>query len=502
VDPNDEIRDARSGHDEEAATPAAPAAPTAVPWWSRTDEPAAPGGQLLPEPPIPGQPQPFQPQPFQPLSDTAAFAAPAASAYAAPAPDVYGAPAPDVIEGSGRDTAKRRPGLRQAAALTVAAVVISAAASGTVVHLVDDHSGNSGSATAATTTAAGSATSGTTTQTSSGSTLPPAAQVASDVKTALAKIEPSVVLINDTITSTASGRGGGGGGGFGGFGGFQESGAGTGIIITATGEVVTNAHVVNGATDIKVTLPGSTATHTATIVGINASEDLAVIQIAGVSGLTPATFANSDTAAVGDNVLAVGNALGYGGAPTVTEGILSAKGRSLTGSSDNLSNLLQTDAAINPGNSGGPLVDSTGNVIGINVAVASGSATEPAQNIGFAIASNTVVSALPALKAGANVGTQSQGATQSGTFLGVSVTDATPSGALVEAVQAGSPADTAGIQAGDIITAINGKTIADGTALQQAIRSSTAGTAVTVTLDRNGATTTVHATLGTTQVSS
>ena len=406
-----------------------------------------------------------------------------------------------MIEGSGRGIEKRRPGLRQAAALTVAAVVISAAASGTVVHLVDNHSAHSAAAHSAPAPAAAatSATSGSN-QTSSGSTLPPAAQVASDVKTALAKIEPSVVLINDTITSTASGRGGGGG--FGGFGGFQESGAGTGIIITATGEVVTNAHVVNGATDIKVTLPGSTATHTATIVGINASEDLAVIQIAGVSGLTPATFANSDTAAVGDSVLAVGNALGYGGAPSVTEGILSAKGRSLTGSSDNLSNLLQTDAAINPGNSGGPLVDSTGNVIGINVAVASGSATEPAQNIGFAIASNTVVSALPALKAGANVGTQSQGTTQSGTFLGVSVTDATPSGAQVEAVESGSPADKAGIQAGDVITAINGKTIADGTALQQAIRSSKAGATVTVTLDRNGATTTVKATLGTAQVSS
>ena len=319
------------------------------------------------------------------------------------------------------------------------------------------------------------------------------------MKTALAKIEPSVVLINDTITSTANGRGGGGG--FGGFGGFQESGAGTGIIITATGEVVTNAHVVNGATDIKVTLPGSTATHTATIVGINVSEDLAVIQIAGVSGLTPATFANSDSAAVGDSVLAVGNALGYGGAPSVTEGILSAKGRSLTGSSDNLSNLLQTDAAINPGNSGGPLVDSTGQVIGINVAVASGTTSEPAQNIGFSIPSNTVVNDLPSLKAGKGANSQGGQTTQSGTFLGVSVADAT-GGALVQAVEPGSPAAAAGIQAGDLITSVNGKAIADGTALQQAIRSEKSGTAVTIGLTRNGSPTTVKATLGTAQVSS
>ena len=141
--------------------------------------------------------------------------------------------------------------------------------------------------------------------------------------------------------------------------------------------------MVDGASSIKVTLPDNGGTHSASIVGIDVTADLAVIQIDGVSNLKPATFANSDTVQVGDSVLAVGNALGYGGAPTVTEGILSAKGRSLTGQSDNLTNLLQTDAAINPGNSGGPLVDATGQVIGIDTAVAAGSATEPAQNIGF-----------------------------------------------------------------------------------------------------------------------
>jgi len=382
--------------------------------------------------------------------------------------------------------------------------VISAAASGTVVHLVDDHSGKgstsvAGSTTAASTTGSSTAASpsaGTSSSSSATSSLPPAAQVAADVKTALARIEPSVVLINDTITSSASGRGGSGG-----FGGFQESGAGTGIIITSDGEIVTNAHVVNGASSITVTLPNNGGTHPATIVGINTTEDLAVIKISGVSNLKPATFANSDTAEVGDSVLAVGNALGYGGAPTVTEGILSAKGRSLTGTDDNLSGLLQTDAAINPGNSGGPLVDSTGQVIGIDVAVASGTTTEPAQNIGFAIASNTVVNALPALKAGQGASSQGGQTTQSGTFLGVSVADAT-GGALVQAVQPGSPAATAGIQAGDLITSINGNAIADGTALQQAIRAQKAGTTVTVGITRNGAPTTVKATLGTTQVSS
>jgi S1-C subfamily serine protease len=460
------------------------------PWWSRMDEtpqtpPQVPADETV-SPDSAHDTASFAPSPFA-----------AASPYdAAP----YAGPPADVITGGGgttetptadaatTDGAKPRRGVSTAAALVVAAVVISAAASGTVVHIVDDHS-NSGTSSAAAATPAVSA-------------LPQAASVTADVKTALARIEPSVVLINDTITSSGAG-GQGGFGGFGGSGGFQESGAGTGIIITADGEIVTNAHVVNGATAITVTLPNNGGTHPASIVGIDTTQDLAVIKISGVTNLKPATFANSDTAAVGDSVLAVGNALGYGGAPTVTEGILSAKGRTLTGTDDNLSGLLQTDAAINPGNSGGPLVDSTGQVIGINVAVASGTTSEPAQNIGFTIPSNTVVNDLPSLKAGKGASSQGQGGqtTQSGTFLGVSVADAT-GGALVQAVEAGSPAAAAGIQVGDLITSVDGKAIADGTALQQAIRSDKSGTTVTIGLTRNGSPTTVKATLSTAQLSS
>jgi putative serine protease PepD len=471
------------------AGPVAPGLPAGMtpPWWSRmdetptqvqADEAASPDSATASAAPAYGQPY-----------DTASFGA---------APSAY-APA-DVIAGGGgiadtpsagaatTDGAKPRRGVRTAAALVVAAVVVSAAASGTVVHLVDDHSGNN------------NATSAVPAPTAATSTLPPAASVAADVKTALARIEPSVVLINDTITSSGAG-GQGGFGGFGGSGGFQESGAGTGIIITADGQIVTNAHVVNGATAITVTLPNNGGTHPASIVGIDTTQDLAVIKISGVTNLKPATFANSDTAAVGDSVLAVGNALGYGGAPTVTEGILSAKGRTLTGTDDNLSNLLQTDAAINPGNSGGPLVDSTGQVIGINVAVASGTTTEPAQNIGFSIPSNTVVNDLPSLKAGKGPNSQGGQTTQSGTFLGVSVADAT-GGALVQAVAPSSPAAAAGIQVGDLITSVDGKAVANGTALQQVIRSEKSGATVTIGITRNGSPTTVKATLGTTQFSS
>jgi putative serine protease PepD len=353
-------------------------------------------------------------------------------------------------------------------------VVVSAAVTGTVVHVIDD---NGPPAVASSSTSV--------------QNLPAAANVSSSVKSALAQIEPSVVIINDTVTSGPGGRGG-----FGGFGGFQQSGAGTGIIISSDGEVVTNAHVVNRASDIKVTLNDG-STHSASLVGIDTGQDLAVIKVSGVSGLKPATFANSDSVQVGDSVIAVGNALGYGGSPTVTEGIISAKGRSLSDSTANMSGLLQTDAAINPGNSGGPLVDVNGDVVGINVAVATGNSVEPAQNIGFAIPSNTVVKNLPALKAGKN----SAGTTRTAAFLGVQVTDA-DGGAGVVAVQPGSPADNAGLRAGDVVTKLGDTTIGNASDLQQAVRDHKPGDTVTLSVVRGGNTQTLKAKLGSTQITS
>ncbi|HVU73790.1 MAG TPA: trypsin-like peptidase domain-containing protein [Mycobacteriales bacterium] len=214
------------------------------------------------------------------------------------------------------------------------------------------------------------------------------------VKSALATIEPSVVLITDTITSNVRT----------GFGSAtqQAEAAGTGIVISSDGEIVTNAHVVNDASNIQVTFSDGTK-HPATLVGIDTAKDLAVIKATGVTDAVPASFAT--TVSVGDSVIAVGNAEGYGGSPSVTEGIISATNRTLDGtdSSDaTLTGLLQTDAAINPGNSGGPLVNTDGQVVGINTAVATGTSSEPAQGIGFAIPSSAVVAELPALKAGAN----------------------------------------------------------------------------------------------------
>ena len=175
---------------------------------------------------------------------------------------------------------------------------------------------------------------------------------------------------------------------------FQQTGTavGTGVIVSSDGYVVTNAHVVNGATSVVVTLDGQTQQRPARIVATDTSQDLAVLQIRGVSGLTPATFAATKTVQVGQDAVAIGEALALEGEPTVTRGIVSALGRSVqedTGA--NLSGMIQTDAAISSGNSGGPLVDAAGHVVGINTLVASSSDTTAANNIGFAIPSDHVL---------------------------------------------------------------------------------------------------------------
>ncbi len=191
------------------------------------------------------------------------------------------------------------------------------------------------------------------------------------------------------------------------FGGGSASGVqedqGTGMIITPNGEVVTNNHVISGATTITVTLFGKTTSMPATLVDTDPTNDVALLQITGASNLPTVNYGNSDNVQVGDAVVAIGNALGLqAGSPTVTQGIISAKGRTVQASSssgtgtETLTNMFQTDAAINPGNSGGPLVDSSGKVIGMNTAVASDSTgTTQAQNIGFAIPSSKINQLLP-----------------------------------------------------------------------------------------------------------
>jgi S1-C subfamily serine protease len=297
----------------------------------------------------------------------------------------------------------------------------------------------------------------------------PAAATTSDARSAIAKIEPAVVAINTTLEGAGPfGRGGG-------------SGAGTGIVVSASGEVVTNAHVVANAGSIRAQVPGH-GTVTARVVGSDAGADLALLRLQGLSGLPVATFAAGSTVHVGDPVLAVGNAEGYGGAPTVTEGIISALDRDLpsdAGASGPLRGLLQTDAAINPGNSGGALVDSAGRVVGVTTAVAGGQRGTPAQNIGFAIPSDAVLKALPGLRAGRNVGS---GSTASPTaFLGVELAGTGGAGAQVGAVVPGSPADDAGLRAGDVVTGADGTGVGGPADLQAVIARHKPGDRISLT---------------------
>ncbi|MFT3853131.1 MAG: trypsin-like peptidase domain-containing protein [Ilumatobacteraceae bacterium] len=186
---------------------------------------------------------------------------------------------------------------------------------------------------------------------------------------------------------------------------FSQSGeaAGTGIVYDGNGHIVTNAHVVDGATSVTVTLAGETTARTATVISLDAEHDIAVLKVDDTTGMKAATFADSSTVAVGDEVVAVGNALALEGGMTVTQGIVSALDRQIeTEESSSLTGLIQTDAPISSGNSGGPLVDTSGKVIGMNTAAASSSGSVNASNIGFAIPSSQIVSIVNAAIAAHN----------------------------------------------------------------------------------------------------
>jgi putative serine protease PepD len=188
---------------------------------------------------------------------------------------------------------------------------------------------------------------------------------------------------------------------------------GTGMIITSSGEVLTNDHVVDGAQSLTVAMSGSSNQLSATVIGADPDKDVALLQIKGASGLPTVTFGNSSQAQVGDQVVAIGNALALGNSPSVTSGIVSALNRTISagdsssGGSETLNGMIQTDAPINPGNSGGALVDSAGAVIGMNTAAA-GSTPDgtSAQNVAFAIPSNQLLSLLSGLRNGGD-GSQS-----------------------------------------------------------------------------------------------
>ncbi|HWD52132.1 MAG TPA: trypsin-like peptidase domain-containing protein [Acidimicrobiales bacterium] len=321
-----------------------------------------------------------------------------------------------------------------------------------------------------------------------------------NIEKVIAGVLPAVVSIDATAPAPSQGVFGGGSIG------TQEE-QGTGMIITPDGDVVTNNHVIEGATTITVTLYGQTKVMPATLIDTDTANDVALLKITNASNLPTVSYGNSDNVQVGDAVVAIGNALGLSaGTPTVTQGIISAKGRtvqagdSASNALETLTNMFQTDAAINPGNSGGPLVDSSGKVIAMNTAVAaSSSGNSQAQNIGFAIPANKITGLLPALR---NKSINNQG----GGFLGVGIETLTSQlrnaynfvptqGAIVTQVQSGSPAAVAGLQQGDVITTFDGKQVTGADQLAQIIQGDRAGQSVKIGLYRGQQQLTLTATL-------
>jgi putative serine protease PepD len=267
----------------------------------------------------------------------------------------------------------------------------------------------------------------------------------------------------------------------------QESTAeGSGFVIDGDGHIVTNQHVVDGATSITVTFAdGKTAS--AKVVGTDPSTDVAVIKVdAPRSELHPLTFADSNTVEVGDGVVAIGSPFGL--EETVTTGIVSALDRTIDAPNNfTISGAIQTDAAINHGNSGGPLLDSAGQVIGINSQIESDSGGN--DGVGFAIPSNSVRRVAQELIASGKV---------SHAYLGVQLTDASSGGgATVAQTVSGGPGADAGLRSGDVVTAIDGKAIDASDALVAAVDSHKPGDQVTLTVKRGGDTSQVKVKLGT-----
>lgn len=262
----------------------------------------------------------------------------------------------------------------------------------------------------------------------------------------------------------------------------QQEGAGSGFIFDARGYIATNDHVVRGARNIQVVLPDGRTFDNVKVLGQDARTDLAVLKIEG-NNLPLARMGDSDQLRIGDWVVAIGNALGLEGGPTVTAGVVGALGRSIQepGSGTTIEDLIQTDAAINPGNSGGPLVDLNGRVVGINTAI-----DTRGQGIGFAISINGARAILEELiekgrvvrgVMGVNVATMTPAVAAR---LGVSQN----TGAVVTNVVPRSPADRAGLQQGDVIVSIDGQPVKTTRELLRLLTNRKPGETVSVTYYR------------------
>ncbi|MFJ7216242.1 S1C family serine protease [Amycolatopsis sp. NPDC098790] len=305
---------------------------------------------------------------------------------------------------------------------------------------------------------------------------PSSSQTVLDADAVAAKVNPAIVNINTEL-------------------GLQgAAAAGTGIVLTADGEILTNNHVVAGATSIKATSIGTGDTYKAHVVGYNRSEDIAVIQLEGASGLPTASIGDSSTVKVGDQILGLGNAGGKGGDPVPAPGTVTALDQSITasdessGSSEQLTGLIQVRANIESGDSGGPLVNADAQVIGVDTAASTGYQLNGRRSggagQGFAIPINQAVDIAHKIVAGTATDKIHIGKTA---FIGVSVADG-QGGAQVREVVARGPAQQAGLAAGSVITAIDGVPVDSATTLTNVMDTHHPGDKLTLTVtDASGA---------------
>lgn len=288
-----------------------------------------------------------------------------------------------------------------------------------------------------------------------------------DVRAIATKVDPALVDVNSTFKYQVA------------------AGAGTGIVLTSNGEILTNNHVVDGATKITVTDVGNGKTYDATVVGYDSTHDIAVLQLQGAAGLQSAKLASSTSAAIGEPVVAIGNAGGTGGTPTSAGGSITAIDRSISaaddldGTSERLTGLIQVNADVQSGDSGGSLVNASGQVVGMDTAASAGLSFQSSASQGFAIPIGQALSTAKQIESGRSTATVHVGATA---FLGVLVETSSAgaaartgtgtavpnvTGVTVRSVVAGEGAEKAGLASGDTITSLGGHAVDSASALSK-----------------------------------
>jgi putative serine protease PepD len=314
----------------------------------------------------------------------------------------------------------------------------------------------------------------------SGSSSPVALRTGASLISLYKKTAPGVVDI--TVTTTSSDQS---------FGfGQQSSGTakaeGTGFVLDSKGDIVTNEHVIDGATAISVKFQNGKTTK-GTLVGSDKNNDLAVIKVdPSAAKLVPLTLANSSSVQTGESVFAIGSPFGL--TESLSAGIVSATGRQIDSPGNTqIANAIQTDAAINHGNSGGPLLNASGNVIGINAQIESSSDNGGNEGVGFAIPANTVKTVTASLISGQKIAHP---------YLGVKIEDAAGGGAQISTIEASSPAATAGLKTGDVVTQLDSTPITSSSDLVNAVSALAPGAQVTLQITRDGTQQTVQLTVG------